>query len=104
MNFLHKAHWQKGCLILNPFGDFEFLDLDERLFVVDQISRDNKERILAIHNFSNEEVTVAVPENITSPLCDILSANCNQYECDDCKTRREITLEPYQMMWLKGEI
>ncbi|WP_421716560.1 alpha-amylase family glycosyl hydrolase [Arcobacter arenosus] len=88
----------------NPFGDFEFLDLDERLFVVDQISRDNKERILAIHNFSNEEVTVAVPENITSPLCDILSANCNQYECDDCKTRREITLEPYQMMWLKGEI
>lgn len=88
----------------NPFGDFEFLDLDERLFVVDQISRDNKERILAIHNFSNEEVTVAVPENITSPLCDILSANCNQYECDDCKARREITLEPYQMMWLKGEI
>ncbi len=88
----------------NPFGDFEFLDLDERLFVVDQISRDNKERILAIHNFSNEEVTVAVPENITSPLCDILSANCNQYECDDCKSRREITLEPYQMMWLKGEI
>jgi len=88
----------------NPFGDFEFLDLDERLFVIDQISRDNKERILAIHNFSNEEVTVAVPENITSPLCDILSANCNQYECDDCKSRREITLEPYQMMWLKGEI
>ncbi len=88
----------------NPFGNFEFLDLDERLFVIDQISRDNKERILAIHNFSNEEVTVAVPENITSPLCDILSANCNQYECDDCKSRREITLEPYQMMWLKGEI
>jgi len=88
----------------NPFGDFEFLDLDKRLFVIDQIARDNKERILAIHNFSNEEVTVAVPENITSPLCDILSANCNQYECDDCKSRREITLEPYQMMWLKGEI
>ncbi len=88
----------------NPFGDFEFLDLDERLFVIDRISKDNKERILAIHNFSNEEVTVIVPENITSPLCDILSANCNQYECDDCKARREITLEAYQMMWLKGKI
>ena len=31
----------------NPFTNFNFLELDERVFIIDKLSMDNKERILA---------------------------------------------------------
>lgn len=80
----------------NPFGRFRFYDLDKRLFVVDQSCCEEKEYVLALHNFSNESVTVTIPDAFNLPLKDLLST----YEVD---TAKEITLEPYQMMWLKGE-
>lgn len=79
----------------NPFGNFSFFDVDPRLFVLQQACSENKEYVLAIHNFSNEQVKCTIPEEITLPLKDLLSS----YEVD--KTR-VVLLEPYQMMWLKG--
>lgn len=79
----------------NPFGGFRFFDLDSRLFVVQQgcINCDNF--VLAIHNFSNEALTCKIPDSITGSLKDLLSS----YEVNG---NRNVKLEPYQMMWLKG--
>lgn len=88
----------------NPFGKFEFLDLDSRLFVIDQQSIDNEERIIAIHNFSNEKVSCSLPSNIITSLCDILTSNCSLSNTENYKKQKEITLEPYQIMWLKESV
>ncbi|WP_309497154.1 sugar phosphorylase [Sulfurovum sp.] len=81
----------------NPFGNFVFFDLDPRLFAIAQCCSENIERVLAVHNFSNEAVTFTIPDEITLPLNDLLTS----YEVDASKT---VLLEPYQMMWLKGTI
>ena len=81
----------------NPFGHFSFLDLDPRLFITERGCSENVERILAIHNFSNEQVKCTIPDEITLPLKDLLSS----YEVDET---RVVLLEPYQMMWLKGSL
>jgi len=88
----------------NPFGQFEFLDLNEKVFAVDQRCIENIERIIAVHNFSNESVTCKLPENITSPLCDMLTSNCSVFPSDNYEQINEITLKPYQIMWLKGRV
>jgi sucrose phosphorylase len=87
----------------NPFGKFNILDLDSRLFVIDNICCKNTERIIAIHNFSNEEVKCILPEDITLPLCDILSTNCGTISQNTNEQTREFLLQPYQIMWLKGK-
>jgi len=86
----------------NPFGEFEFLTLDKRVFAIDKFNIEKTSRILSLNNYSNEKVTINLPENIKLPLCDILSSNY----CDESTEKKEltITLEPYQIMWLKGKI
>ncbi len=79
----------------NPFGTFRFFDIDTRLFVLEQGCVNHEEFILVIHNFSDETVTCKIPDEITFTLSDLLSP----YEVDET---RKVTLEPYQMMWLKG--
>jgi len=86
----------------NPFGEFNFLSLDERVFAIDRFSTDKTTRIIALNNYSNEEVSITLPKEIQLPLCDILSSNF----CDEStqKNTETIVLEPYQIMWLKGKI
>lgn len=86
----------------NPFGEFNFLDLDQRVFAIDKFNIDKTTRILALNNYSNEKITITLPKEIKLPLCDILSSNF----CDESTEKKEatITLEPYQIMWLKGKI
>ena len=81
----------------DPFGDFRFLDLGEKVFAVDQFAIDRSERILAIHNFSSERVTCMLPEDIVLPLDDILSSL-------EVENTNSVTLEGYQMVWLKSKI
>ena len=90
----------------NPFGGFRFLDLDKRLFVIDQVCNNAEHRILAIHNFSSDEVTIEIPNDIPLPLCDLIKSNCTNFLYDNEKKNQtnEITVEPYQIMWLKGKI
>jgi len=78
----------------NPFGDFRFLDLDKRLFALERSCCQKKEHVLAIHNFSSDEVRLTLPDEFGFPMLDLLSS---------CKVdeSREIYLEAYQMLWLK---
>lgn len=88
----------------NPFGKFKILDLDNRVFAIENVCCKNVERIIAIHNFSNEDVKCILPENINLPLCDILSTNFGVFSQDLEEQTREFTLHAYQIMWLKGTI
>lgn len=88
----------------NPFGEFEILDLDERIFAIDQKCCGNVERIIALHNFSDEVVTCKLPNDIHSNMCDILTSNCTITANENQNESEEVTLEPYQIMWLKGRI
>ena len=81
----------------NPFGSFKFIDLDKRLFIVEQSCCENREHVLALHNFSDETVTIALCPEFALPMADLLSS----YEVSES---REITLEPFQILWLKGPL
>jgi sucrose phosphorylase len=78
----------------NPFGEFAFLDLGSKLFAIKQIALDESEQILAIHNFSSESVECTIPTHCPLPLEELVS--------NQSITTHTITLEPYQIMWLKG--
>jgi sucrose phosphorylase len=78
----------------NPFGDFEFYDLGSKLFCVEQTCCEKVDFVVAIHNFANENVTCTLPEKFSMELEELLT---------NTKTNEKtLTLEPYQMMWLKG--
>ena len=86
----------------NPFGEFNFLSLDDRVFIIDKFNIKKTTRILALNNYSNEKVTITLPKEIKLPLCDILSSSFSDQSTE--KNELTITLEPYQIMWLKGKI
>lgn len=85
----------------NPFGKFEFLDLGDALFAVDQQCVDGKQRVVAIHNFSYQEVECVLPENIKLPLVNILDLEVSK---ETKYVSSSIKLAPYEMLWLKGSI
>jgi len=78
----------------NPFGKFEFLDLDKKLFVILRHSVDEEEHILAIHSFSKEKMTIKLPKELTKNATDLLSDK--KYMINT-----EIEIDPYQVLWLK---
>lgn len=87
----------------NPFGKFEFLDLGDKIFAIDQHSKDTNERVIALHNFSNEEVECVLPKEITLPMVDILVSSFDvQFSGERNIKTSLLKLKPYQMMWLKG--
>lgn len=86
----------------NPFGKFEFLDLGDSVFAVEQHCIDQKERVIAIHNFSDKEVECSLPKNISLPLKDIVASSFGKLSILEINTT--IKLVPYQIMWLKGKL
>ncbi len=78
----------------NPFGKFEFLNINKKVFAILQHSLDESENILALHNFSNDTISFLLPDIFTKDLKDLLS-NIS------VKQDKNVTMEPYQMMWLK---
>ncbi|WP_033194572.1 alpha-amylase family glycosyl hydrolase [Ochrovirga pacifica] len=89
----------------NPFGTFDFLDLSPKVFAVDQHAKEENERIVAIHNFAAEEVVVSLPDSISLPLTNLLATGIADFPPTDAKvTGRTLTLQPYQMLWLKGAL
>ena len=78
----------------NPFGEFEFLDIQNGIFAILHHSLDKEESILALHNFCNDRIKLKLPKNFNKELHDLLSKLVVQ-------ENKEITLEPYQVMWLK---
>jgi len=90
----------------NPFGEFKILNLDTRIFAIDQVCSENTHRILALHNFSDKEVSIDLPKDILLPLCDLITSNCTNFSYEEERKNQShtITLEPYQIMWLKGKV
>lgn len=77
----------------NPFGGFDFPRLHESVFATEQISLDCNHHVLALHNFMNETVTLDMPLTFQPPCKDLISGK--KYE------ESTVTLEPYQVAWLK---
>lgn len=78
----------------NPFGEFEFLYIHKNVFAILQHSLDKTESILALHNFSNEQIKFELPKKYNKDLKDLLSSVT-------IKPESEVNLERYQVMWLK---
>ena len=78
----------------NPYGGFRFFNLDKGLFVMEQEDLEGKEHIFIVHNFTNTRLSCTIPDEISLPLSDLLSP----FESDET---RELSLEAYEMMWLK---
>jgi sucrose phosphorylase len=78
----------------NPFGEFEFLDLHKSVFAILQHSLDKTESILALHNFSNDRIRFDLSDRFTNDFKDLISVKT-------IKADEDITLEAYQLMWLK---
>jgi glucosylglycerate phosphorylase len=78
----------------NPFGPFEFFNLDPRIFCVLQICDQKDEKILAVHNFANDTVSCKLPFINDKGWIDLI----NNEEI----TSESITLEAYQIRWLKN--
>jgi sucrose phosphorylase len=78
----------------NPFGKFEIIDMGNKLFVIKQISLDESELILAIHNFTNDTIALQLPTDINYDMYDLLS---------NVTIEKDSTLkmDSYQIMWLK---
>ncbi len=82
----------------NPFGAFEVFSLHNAVFAILQYSLDRSECIVALHNFSNENVSFSLPSSIMDGASDLLSS----YELS--KENRVITMQAYQVMWLRNLI
>ena len=78
----------------NPYGGFRFFNLDKGLFAMEQEDLEGKEHIFIVHNFTNTRLSCTIPDEISLPLNDLLSP----FESDET---RELSLEAYEMMWLK---
>jgi sucrose phosphorylase len=78
----------------NPYGGFRFFNLDKGLFAMEQEDLEGKEHIFIVHNFTNTRLSCTIPDEISLPLSDLLSP----FESDET---RELSLEAYEMMWLK---
>jgi sucrose phosphorylase len=80
----------------NPFGPFLFMNLGAQLFCVHHESTELDSHILTIHNFADYDVTVTLPEYLQLPAMELISAK-QVHE-------REVTIEPYGILWLKSSV
>jgi glucosylglycerate phosphorylase len=80
----------------NPFGSFQFILDDSRVFILERTCTKAQERLLVIHNFANESVTVSLAPYTGLILSDLLSSLT-------VLGGDVVMLEPYQMLWLKVE-
>jgi sucrose phosphorylase len=78
----------------NPFGKFEIIDMGSKLFVIKQISLDESELILAIHNFTNDTIALQLPTDINYDMYDLLSNVTIEKDSS-------FNMDSYQIMWLK---
>ena len=73
----------------NPNGKQKIFDLDKSLFAVERTSPDGKEKILAIINVSNKNITIPVPANYKR---DVIS---------DRIFMNQIPINQYESLWLQ---
>ncbi|MBT8344506.1 MAG: sugar phosphorylase, partial [Sulfurovum sp.] len=97
-NTLFKRYKQLISIRINepcfdPFSKFEFLALSKEIFAVKHYDKKNKEYLVALHNFKNEEIKVDLSTYVEDGLIDIIS---QQY-----LEKSIFTMQPYEILWLK---
>lgn len=84
----------------NPNGDQRVLCLSKSIFALIRISPDYREKIIVLTNITNKRQEFFISEKECGlnnrKLIDIISENSVNIE-------NKITLEPYQIMWLKNQ-
>ena len=85
----------------HPNGRQDVLALNDGLFAVRRTSPDGSERIVAVHNVSGKLQTLSLkPEHLgaggVTALTDLLTG-----EQHDWQPGLTLTLDPYEVMWLK---
>lgn len=76
----------------SPFGTFEILELDDKVFAILRHGPQNKNHILALHNCSNENIIVKAPKLFENSKELIRGINIKD---------SIVKLEPFQVAWLK---
>jgi len=82
----------------NPYSPQKIYSLSDNLFIIERIARYDNERLLAIHNLSNDRVTFTIPNdiiiNFTDSAQDLITGR-------NLKLQTPIFIPPYGFTWLK---
>ena len=84
---------RKNEKAFDPYAKFSFLELGEAIFSIRRFSPDQKEEILAIHNFADNPVKCILPDFIGSKAYELMK--------NKKIVEKNIELDPYQVMWIK---
>lgn len=84
---LHMLRVRAGCGAFHPDGAQRVLELDPRVFAVERVAPGGDARVLALTNFSGDEV----PVRMDAAGTDLLSGR---------KAARDLKLPPYGVTWV----
>ncbi len=80
---------RKGSKAFDPHGEQNILDIDKRIFAVERISPDGKEKVLTLLNVSDKPITIPVVGDYKKDLItDRIFIN-------------QITINQYESLWLQ---
>ncbi len=79
--------------VFDPYASSDFMQIEDKVFVIQRKSQKSKEILLAFHNFTNKPI-----------LCNISKfsiVNGIELITQDIVNTDEITLQPYDVKWIK---
>jgi len=82
----------------HPYSSQKIHTLSNQLFCIERSSIDKSEKVLAIHNVSDELVEISIPETVTSNL--LITAK-NIITGDQINLHDPISIPPYGFVWIK---
>ena len=86
-----------STIAFHPQAAQKVLDLSRQLFALERISPQSEQRVLCLHNVSNQELTVQIPREYHNlQLKDLLHPNLPVFS-----NLPSIQLSPYQALWLE---
>jgi sucrose phosphorylase len=88
----------------HPAGGQRVIRCHEGIFALARSSKDGKNRVLCLHNVSNESLDASIDLRASSlspanNLADLISGEISSIEAN----RIELSLDPYQFLWLQIE-
>ena len=92
--YLRRLRLRQGLPAFHPEATQRVLELGEGLFAVERVSRDAAQRLLALHNCTQERRKVACTELAEGRWTDVLEPGALE------PGGGSLTLGPYQTMWL----
>lgn len=81
----------------HPLGNQQVLEVGSAIFALERLSPDGGEHLLALHNITGSEVSLAIPITSAHRRHDLVSGQQYRSSSDTL----QLTLRPYQVIWLK---